>query len=394
MYLSSIQGNNIFNNKSINLNYNDFSSNEIKNNRVNNTNNKINIKFLKKIEKEKQLNKSTNIEDNPNHILQSDYRSMKNNYINEESKIKNININLNLNLHKENNNDILTNVKSVATSKKNSKKKAANSSNKRQGIININNNINILSKMVYVNSRSKKRKKSGLEEKLNKIFKERFSVSLKKNNSKGKDAYMKTGVHIGGYTITKSKSPSSYSHEKGDINSVNKILGINNKKIKQNYLIGINNKYINQNFGNNNYSIKNNNINLVKTFNNNIYINNINSINQKPVATPMNKNNLNKKMSIGFPVNFSNVKRKILSKEKNKNNNINNINNIINNMNGNSNKFANNNRVEFNSTHHSKEKNYGTIKSNSQNKKSHHGSKNKNKTKNNFININSINLNS
>ena len=107
----------------------------------------------------------------------------------------------------------------------------------------------------------------------------------------------------------------------------------------------------------------------MKTFNNNIYINNINSINQKPVATPMNKNNLNKKMSIGFPVNFSNVKRKILSKEKNKNNNINNINNIINNMNGNSNKFANNNRVEFNSTHHSKEKNYGTIKSNSQNKK-------------------------
>ena len=177
---------------------------------------------------------------------------MENNYINEESKIKNININLNLNLHKENNNDILTNVKSVATSKKNSKKKAANSSNKRQGIININNNINILSKMVYVNSRSKKRKKSGLEEKLNKIFKERFSVSLKKNNSKGKDAYMKTGVHIGGYSITKSKSPSSYSHEKGDINSVNKILGINNKKIKQNYLIGINNKYINQNFGNNN----------------------------------------------------------------------------------------------------------------------------------------------
>ena len=35
-------------------------------------------------------------------------------------------------------------------------------------------------KVNYVNSRSKKRKKSGLEERLNKIFKERYSVSLKK----------------------------------------------------------------------------------------------------------------------------------------------------------------------------------------------------------------------
>ena len=347
---------------------------------------------MKKIEKEKSLNKSTNIDENPNHILQSDYRSLKNNYINEESKIKNININLNV--HKENNNDILNNVKSIALKQK-SKKKAANSSNKRQGYLNVNNNINIniLNKVNYINSRSKKRKKSGLEERLNKIFKERYSVSLKKNNSKGKEGYLKTGVHIGGYSITKSKSPTSYSHEKGDINFSNKLYGINNKKINQNYLIGINNKYINQNFGNNNYSIKNNNINLIKTYNNNIN-NNINSINQKAVATPMNKNNLNKKMSIGFQVNFSNIKRIILSKEKNRNNNINNIHNIINKKNVISNKFTNN-KIDFNSTHHSKEKNYGSIKSNSQNKKSHHGSKNKNiKTKNNFININSINLNS
>ena len=400
LYLSSIAGNNIYNNnKSINLNYNDISSNEIKNTRVNNTNNKINIKFIKKIEKDKSLNKSTNIEENQNHILQSDYRSLKNNYIKEESKIKNININLNI--HKENNNDALSNVKSIASSKQKSKKKAANSTNKRQGYINMNNNINIniLNKVNYANSRSKKRKKSGLEERLNKIFKERYSVSLKKNNSKGKDGYMKTGVHIGGYSITKAKSPTSYSHEKGDINSVNsKVYGINNKKIKQNYLIGINNKYINLNFGNNNYSIKNNNINLIKTYNiNNLNnnINSINSINQKPVATPMNKNNLNKKMSIGFPVNFSNVKRKILSKEKNRNNNINNIHNIINNLNGITNNKLTNNKIELLSIHHSKEKNYGTIKSNSINKKNHHGLKNKSvKAKNNVININSINLNS
>ena len=57
LYLSSIAGNNVYNNKSINLNYNDISSNEIKNK---NTNNKINIKYLKKLEKEKSLNKSTN----------------------------------------------------------------------------------------------------------------------------------------------------------------------------------------------------------------------------------------------------------------------------------------------------------------------------------------------
>ena len=247
----------------------------------------------------------------------------------------------------------------------------------------------------HINSRSKKRKKSGLEEKLTKIFKERFSVSLKKNNSKGKEPYLKTGgAHIGAYSITKAKSPTSYSHEKGEINSANyKIYGgINNKKIKQNYLIGINNKYINQKFGNNNYNIINsNNLNLIKTFNNNMNtnlnnINNINNLNQKPVATPMNKTNLNKKMSIGFPVNFSNVKRKILSKEKNRNNNIN---NIINNLNGISNKFSSN-KVEIISTHHSKEKNHGTLKSNSLNKKNK-SSKNKN---NNIININSINLNS
>ena len=98
----------------------------------------------------------------------------------------------------------------------------------------------------HINSRSKKRKKSGLEEKLTKIFKERFSVSLKKNNSKGKEPYMKTGVHIGAYSINKSKSPTSYSHEKGEVNSANyKIYGmngmngINSKKIKQNYIIGI-----------------------------------------------------------------------------------------------------------------------------------------------------------
>ena len=46
--------------------------------------------------------------------------------------------------------------------------------------MNNNININILNKVNYVNSRSKKRKKSGLEERLNKIFKERYSVSLKK----------------------------------------------------------------------------------------------------------------------------------------------------------------------------------------------------------------------
>ena len=393
LYLSSIAGNNVYNNKSINLNYNDISSNEIKNK---NTNNKINIKYLKKLEKEKSLNKSTNTEEKAPHILQSDYRSIKNNYINEESKLKNINI-----IHKENNNDILSDVKSISLKQK-SKIKTANSSNKRQGYININNNINILNKMNnHINSRSKKRKKSGLEEKLTKIFKERFSVSLKKNNSKGKEPYLKTGgAHIGAYSITKAKSPTSYSHEKGEINSANyKIYGgINNKKIKQNYLIGINNKYINQKFGNNNYNIINsNNLNLIKTFNNNMNtnlnnINNINNLNQKPVATPMNKTNLNKKMSIGFPVNFSNVKRKILSKEKNRNNNIN---NIINNLNGISNKFSSN-KVEIISTHHSKEKNHGTLKSNSLNKKNHHQLKNKSsKNKNNnIININSINLNS
>ena len=402
LYLSSIAGNNVYNNKSININYNDTSSNEIKNNK--NTNNKINIKYLKKIEKEKSLNKSTNIEvEKPNHILQSDYRSIKNNYINDESKLKNININI----HKENpNNDILNEIKSISLKQK-SKKKTANSSNKRQGYININNNninnINIINNKI--NSRSKKRKKSGLEEKLTKIFKERFSVSLKKNNSKGKEPYMKTGVHIGAYSINKSKSPTSYSHEKGEVNSanykiygMNGINGINSKKIKQNYLIGINNKYLNQKFGNNNYNIINtNNLNLVKTFNNNnmsnninnINIHNINNINQKPVATPMNKTNLNKKMSIGFPVNFSNVKRKILSKEKNRNTNIN---NIMNNINGISNKF-NSNKIEIISTHHSKEKNHGSIKSNSLNKKNH--TKNKgSKNKNNIININSINLNS
>ena len=335
--------------------------------------------------------------------MQSDYRSIKNNYINDESKLKNININI----HKENpNNDILNEIKSISLKQK-SKKKTANSSNKRQGYININNNninnINIINNKI--NSRSKKRKKSGLEEKLTKIFKERFSVSLKKNNSKGKEPYMKTGVHIGAYSINKSKSPTSYSHEKGEVNSanykiygMNGINGINSKKIKQNYLIGINNKYLNQKFGNNNYNIINtNNLNLVKTFNNNnmsnninnINIHNINNINQKPVATPMNKTNLNKKMSIGFPVNFSNVKRKILSKEKNRNTNIN---NIMNNINGISNKF-NSNKIEIISTHHSKEKNHGSIKSNSLNKKNH--TKNKgSKNKNNIININSINLNS
>ena len=389
LYLSSIAGNNMYNNKSINLNYNDISNNYSKNNAVNN--NKINIKFLKKIEKEKSLNKSTNIEENPNNILQSDFRSVKNNYIKEESKIKNININL----HKENNNDIIDNVKNI-TSKQKQKKRASNSSNKRQGYTNMNNNINILNKMNYVNSRSKKRKKGGLEEQLNKIFKERFSVSLKKNNSKGKEGYMKTGVHIGGYSITKTKSPTSYSHEKGDINNVNKIYSKNNKKIKQNYLIGINNKYINQNFGNNNYNIKNNNINLIKTFNNNMNnnnnINNINNMNQKPVTTPMNKINLNKKMNIGFPVNFSNVKRKILSKEKNRN--VNNIHQIVNNINGVNNNRFNNNKIEFNSTHHSKEKNYGTIKSNSQNKKNHVLKNKSIKAKHNLINIQCINLNS
>jgi hypothetical protein len=86
---------------------------------------------LKKIEKEKSLNKSTNVEDNKNHILQSDYRSIKSNYKNEEPKIKNININLNI--HKENGNELkLNNVKSISLKQK-QKNKTSNSTNKRPG---------------------------------------------------------------------------------------------------------------------------------------------------------------------------------------------------------------------------------------------------------------------
>ena len=391
LYLSSIAGNNYYNNKSINLNYNDISNNNI--------NNKINKKFLKIIEKEKLLNKSINIEEDQKNILQSDYRSIKSNYINEELKIKNANIKENNNMDIINNLNNLNNinkVKNILSKQKTQKKekKVINSSNKnRTGYINLNN-INIINKMNIIKSRSKKRKKSGLldDNKITKLFKERFSVSLKKNNSKSKnkELYIKNGINIGNlggtHSINKSKSPInpiSYSHEK-DNNG--KIYGINNKKIKQNYLMGIKNaKFLNQNIinntngRNNNFIIKNNGI---------ININNINNINinQKPVTTPLNKNNINAKVTIGFPVNFSNVKRKILSKEKNRNNNINNMN--MNNMN-------NNNIYNMISANHSKEKNYGTIKSNSLNKKIRHNVKNKSlKAKNNFININSINLNS
>ena len=463
LYLSNIAGNNNFNNKSINLNYNDSSSTNTKNNRNKSTNYKINNKFFKKIEKDKEyigLNKSTNIEDNKKNILQSDIRSFKNNYLNNEINNK-INNDNNNNNGKKNIN-ILNNIKNLDSNQKTKKIKEYNLKNKNQirGHNNINN-INIVKNQIRNNSK-KKKKNIGLNEKLSKIFKERFSVSLKKNNSKGKESYNKTAGYPG-YSISKSKSksPNSYSHENGDIhikdNKTNiRYNGINNKKIKQNHIFGINSQFINPklrnyNINNNLGSTLNTNLNMHTNNLNNNYVANLNSNNtnnsgntnatrtnnfikninnnQKSLATPMNKNNINNKMNIGFAVNFSNVKRKILPKEKNNNNTnnikvaninnnynnkfINNINNLISNINEinkhnyNSNIINKIYKKEFSSTHQSKDKNYGKMKSSSLNKKQYyHNSKNnsvksnKNGLKNHglinnaFINLNSINLNS
>ena len=452
LYLSNIAGNS--NNKSININYNDISSNKIKNGRNKSTNHKINNKLYKKIEKEKdylELNKSTNIEENKKIILPSDIRSIKSNYINEEIKNNNIidnknNINKNINI----------NVKNINSHQKTKKIKGYNSKNKEnskgRGYNNINN-INIINAKVRNNSKKKKRT-TGINEKLSKIFKERFSVSLKKNNSKGKESYNKTQGYPG-YSISKSKSksPNSYSQEKGELYSKSnnqnnlKYYGIN-KKINQNNIFSLNNQFINPKLRNQNNNLAgtlNSNLNIYNNGTNNNYMANLNSNNtnnsgnanininrinnfsknnQKSLATPINKNNINNKINIGFAVNFSNVKRKILSKEKNNNkinnikvsnannNFINNINNIINNIhlnkynyNSHNSNFSNKLYQKEFPSNQSKEKNYGTMKSSSLTKK-HNSSKNnsvksnKNGNKNHgfinnaFININSINLNS
>ena len=456
LYLSNIAGNNNFINKSININYNDNSSNCTKNNRNKSTNYKINNKFFKKIEKDKDilgLNKSTNIEETKKNKLQSDIRSIKSNYINEDIKIKNFDNNKNL-LNK--------NIKNLNSNQKIKKLKGYNSRQKEnsQGRRHNNiNNINIIKAKMHNNNKTKK--KTGINEKLTKIFKERYSVSLKKNNSKGKESYNKTSGYPG-YSISKSKSksPNSYSQEKGDLynkdsyNNNIRYYGIN-KKINQKHIFGINNQFMNQKLRNynsnnlagtlnsnliminnnlsNNYIVNLNSNNTNNTGNtnasrNNNFAKNIN--NQKSLATPINKNNNNNniKMNIGFAANFSNVKRKILTKEKNNkvnnikvsninnnsnNNFISNINNLINNIHGINKYYYNSNnvnfsnklyKIEFSSTH-SKEKNYGSMKSSSLNKK-HYSSKNnsvksnKNGVKNHgfinnaFININSIHLNS
>ena len=470
LYLSNIAGNNNYNNKSINMNYIDTSSNNIKNIRNKSTNYKINNTIFKKIEKDKEhlnLNKSTNIEENKKNILPSDIRSIKSNYVNDDRKMKNNNNN---NANK--NINIINNKKNININQKTKKLKSYNSNKENsQGrgyninninIVNNINNINIVKTQMHNNSK-KKKKNSGINEKLSKIFKERFSVSLKKNNSKGKESYVKTAGYPG-YSISKSKSksPNSYSQEKAESfgkdyyqNNI-RYYGINGKKIKQKQIFGINNQFINQklrNYNNNlagtmnsnlnmysnisnnnnyvanlnsnntNYSSNSNNANIIRTNN---FIKNINT-NQKPLATPINKNNTNNKMNIGFAVNFSNVKRKILSKEKNnninnikvsnmsnKNNFINNINNLISNIHGinkinyNSNNANFSNKLykgEFNSTHQSKEKNYGTMKSSSLNRKQHNSKNNSVKTNKNgfknhalinnaFMNINSVNFNS
>ena len=448
LYLSNIAGNSN-NNKSININfnYNDMSSNNMNNTRNKSTNHKINNKFYKKIEKEKEyleLNKSTNIEENKKIILQSDIHSLKSNFMNEEIKSNNINENkINKNL----------NVKNINSNQKAKKIKEYNSKNKEnsKGHGHNINNINIVNAKIRKNS--KKKKIEGLNEKLSKIFKERFSVSLKKNNSKGKESYNKTAGYPG-YSISKSKSksPNSYSQEKGELYSKNnnqnniKYYGIN-KKINQKHIFVLNKQLINPKLRNQNNNLAgtlNSNINIYNNSSNNNYMVNLNSNNtnnsgnaninrinnfcknnQKSLATPINKNNVNNKLNIGFAVNFSNVKRKILSKEKNNNkinnikvsNNYNNhfisnINNLISNIHINKYNYNSNNgnfsnklyQKEFSSTQ-SKEKNYGTMKSSSLTKK-HHSSKNnsvksnKNVNKNHgfinnaFININSINLNS
>ena len=457
LYLSSIAGNNNFTNKSININYNDTSSHFTKNNRNKSTNYKINNKFFKKIEKDKELlglNKSTNIEETQKNKIQSDIRSIKSNYIEDEIKRKNLdnnkniinkNINININIKNFNSNQKVKKVKGY-----NSRHKE-NSQGRRINNINSINNINIIKTKKRNNSKAKK-KTIGLNEKLSKIFKERYSVSLKKNNSKGKESYNKTTGYTGfSISKSKSKSPNTYSLEKGDLyNKDNNIryYGVD-KKIKQKQILGFNNQFMNQKLKNCNYNTNNLantlNSNLI-VYNNNLnnnYIANLNSNNisgntngarnnnftkninnQKSLATPANKNNNNTKMNIGFAANFSNVKRKILSKEKNNkvnnivvasnnNNYINNINSLINNIQG-MNKFNYNTKninfsnklykMEFSSTH-SKSKNYGSVKSSSLNKK-HNSSKNnsvksnKNGNKNigfmnnAFININSINLNS
>ena len=461
LYLSNIAGNNNFTNKSININYNETSSNFNKNNRNKSTNYKINNKFFKKLEKEKELlglNKSTNIEEAQKNKIQSDIRSIKSNYINEEIKRNNVdnnnkniinkNINININIKNFNSNQKIKKVKGY-----NSRHKE-NSQGRRHNNINNINNINIIKTKINNNSKAKK-KVIGLNEKLSKLFKERYSVSLKKNNSKGKESYNKTTGYTGfSISKSKSKSPNSYSIEKGDIynkdnNQNNKRYYGVNKKIKQKQILGINNQFMNQKFKNYNCNANNLantlNTNLIMHSNNsnNNYIANLNSNNisgnaigsrnnnftkninnQKSLATPVNKNNSNTKMNIGFAANFSNVKRKILSKEKNNKvnniivagnnqNYINNINSLINNIhcnnkfnyNTNNINFSNNlYKMEFSSTH-SKDKNYGSVKSSSLSKK-HNSSKNnsvksnKNGAKNigfinnAFININSINLNS
>ena len=457
LYLSNIAGNNNFTNKSININYNDNSSNFTKNNRNKSSNYKINNKFFKKIEKEKDilgLNKSTNIEENKKNKIQSDIRNIKNNYINDKKKKKNIESNNNKNIINKNIN-ININIKNFNSNQKIKKVKGYNSRHKEnsQGKRHNNiNNINIIKTKLNYNSKTKK-KNNGLNEKLSKIFKERYSVSLKKNNSKGKESYNKTAGYTGfSISKSKSKSPNSYSQEKGDLynnkdNNQNNIkyYGIN-KKIKQKQILGINNQFMNQklkNYNSNNLAnTLNSNIIVYSNNLNNNYIANLNSNNipgntngsrnnnfskninnQKSLATPVNKNNSNTKMNIGFAANFSNVKRKILSKEKNNkinniiiannNNYMNNINSLINNIHGNNKYNYNTNNINFSnklykiefSSNHSKDKNYGSMKSSSLSKK-HNSSKNnsvksnKNGGKNHgfinnaFININSMNLNS
>ena len=427
--LSNIGSNN-YNNKSININFDEITS---KNSRNKNTNYQINNKILKKIDKDNEyfgLNKSTNIDDNKKSILQgSDVNSLKSNYINEESQIKNINDNI---INGNKNVNLLNNTKNININHNSKKRKGNNNSKDQNRATNYINNINIVKAQVHNNSKNKNKKRYGLNEKLSKLFKERFSVSLKKNHSKGKESYTKTsGQHM--YSLSKTKSPSSYSQEKGDDYYKNNIRQYgNNKKIKQNYYVGLNNQKIKNNLTgtynqnnlkiclnnnintNNNYltnlnSNKNsNNINIIRT-NNFIKNNNI----QKSIITPVGKNVFSNKNTIGLPANFSNVKRKIFSKKNTNNIKINEINSLIYGnakINSNTNNNSKLHKIEFTSSNLSKEKNYGTMKSSSLNKKQHHSLKNnmpksnKNGNKNlglgngmfnlNSININCINLNS
>ena len=276
-------------------------------------------KYIKKLFEEESYsinngnskNKSINLSPlfHPNLEKNKD-KKIFNRIITNNKNNKNLLLNIDSELSKLNKTNILDFYKANELKKSNSKNK--NNNNSKVTNISIENNKELKNNIHIIKNINTNKFKSDFEEKMIKYMKQRFKNCQRKNNSKDKPSnlYIKLSYNNNNNCDKKSKSgnksPNSIiSNHQSEANSNKSYFKYNNKII-------VNSNNLKYKFSNN--STKNNTINKNKKNKNNI-----------------NFKNKKKNKNFLFAVDFSNVIKKNISRNKNnKNKNVNN-NHILNN---------------------------------------------------------------